>query len=346
MKIFGKQIKINGKKFALMFVFSLLALSMLSEAVLAIINSIVVKGQQIAYIIPLYVMPIVAFLVTGALYFFLSTHKNYSDTLIESMNKVAQGDYTVRIGGEKVDREWGKIYDNFNKMVMELSSVHTMREDFVRNFSHEFKTPISSIHGFAQLILDGGLTDEERESFLKIIVDETGRLWRMADNMLIFSKLENQQILGDIKELDVAEQIRESIIMLQTEWEKKKIEISSDLEDVTMHASTTYLKQVWINLINNAIKYTPEGGKIEVKLVSEGDNIVVTVSDNGIGIASEDMDKIFERYYRTGKSKAEGNGLGLAICKRICDLSGGEITATSTLGKGSTFFVTLPKNRT
>jgi signal transduction histidine kinase len=346
MKIFGKKIKFDKKKFILIFIFSFIGLTMLSEFVLVVLNSIVTKGQQIEYIIPLYLVPFFAMLLTWILYIFISAHSDRSQTLIESMNKVAEGDYTVRIGYENTDKEWRKIYDNFNKMTMELSSVHTVREDFVHNFSHEFKTPISSIHGFAQLLLDGDLTEEEREKFLKIIVDESDRLWKMADNMLTYSKLENQQILADVTEIDVAEQIRECIIMLQAEWEKKRIEIATNLDDVTMTGSGAYLKQVWINLINNAIKFTPEGGKIEVKLREKGDKVHVSVKDNGIGIAEDELEKIFDKYYRTGTLKVDGNGLGLPICRRICFLSGGEISATSKLGEGSTFFVTLPKNRT
>jgi signal transduction histidine kinase len=225
-------------------------------------------------------------------------------------------------------------------MAAELKSVRALREDFVHDFSHEFKTPIASINGFANLLLEGGLTEEDEKKILKIIADESARLSHLAENTLMLSKIENQQFVGESKPFRLDVQIKECIIQLAGEWEKKGIIIDSRLEQITYTGDCNLLRQVWINLLSNAIKFTPElGGKIAVRLYKSSEGIIAKVSDNGVGVAAEDRQKIFEKYYQFGHGG--GNGLGLTICKRICQICGGDIRVTSAPGKGTTFIVTL-----
>lgn len=331
-------------KFWKIFLLSFLVLICASEAVLALLLRYLENAAiaEDVLTVPLYIMPFVALLFTVGLLQLAKARQQKVQIIIDSMNKVAGGDYSVRIHEKAKTKEFEIMFSNFNKMVEELSSVKTMREDFVREFSHEFKTPLSSVHGFAELLAEGGLSEEDRKKFIKIIVDETDRLRKLADNTLILSKLENQQLAGDTEIIKLDGQLNESIIMLAPEWEKKSLTLSSDLQPLTVRGNRPLLMQVWVNLISNAIKFTPEGGEITVGLKVRGGRAEVTVTDNGAGIPESELAHIFDKFYRAaGAEKAEGNGLGLAICKRILDLHGGEISVKSVLGEGSTFSVML-----
>ena len=297
-------------------------------------NIIVSDGS----LITLYVIPAIAVIITCGVIYLNHRTLQTSKTLIDALNKVAGGDYNAKIPYKRLDG-FNSVYENFNKMTEELKSVKALREDFVHDFSHEFKTPIASINGFANLLLEGGVSEEERRQVLKIIADESDRLSRLAESMLALSKIENQQFLGESKKFRLDVQIKDCIILLQRQWEDKNIEISSSLSRISYTGDENLLKQVWLNLLSNAIKYTPEGGKICVSLKREGGSITASVKDTGIGIPEEAIPKIFEKYYQV--SSGSGNGLGLAICKRICELSGGQISVTSEVGKGSVFTVTL-----
>lgn len=332
----------KGQLFGL-FVFIFIALCLISETVLAILNEFVNKGQQLAYTIPLYTMPFVAGLFTFLLVYSVRRKSMKVEILIDSMNKVAAGDYSVRIEPPERDREYGKIYDNFNKMAEELSSVNNLRDEFIHTFSHELKTPLSSVNGFANLIAEGGLTEEEQKKFARIIADESERLLRLAENTLMLSRLENQRLVGKTEEVKLDAQLKECIIMLERSWEKKNINLSSDLLPVTVRGNSAQLLQIWVNVLSNAIKFTPEDGEIYVRMRSGENCVYVDITDTGAGISEEDCRRIFDKYYRAGNAGGvEGNGLGLAICKRICTLCGGEISVRSALGKGSTFTITLP----
>lgn len=262
--------------------------------------------------------------------------------LVDSLNKVADGEFSTQIEYHRTDM-FRNVYKNFNLMTKELGSVKSMQDDFVHTFSHEIKTPLFSIQGFANLLAEGGLSKEEEQKFLGIISEEAGRLIRLADNTLTLTRLENQQFVGERTLLKLDAEINECIIMLEREWDKKRIEICAELSPVKLTGNGAMLRQVWINLLSNAIKFTPEGGKIEVGLTAENGNAVVKIKDTGCGISVEDAQKIFQKFYRSAAAKGvEGNGLGLAICKRICTLSGGDIYVTSHLGEGSEFTVVLP----
>lgn len=332
------------KKFWGIFCLSFLTLIFISETTLALILRYLEHSETTDQIltVPLYIMPFIALLFTVGLLYLLKLRHKKNEIIVDSMNRVAEGDYSVRIYETSKTNEYKRIFANFNKMVEELSSVKTLREDFIHEFSHEFKTPISSIHGFAELLAEGGLTEEEQKKFIKIIADETDRLWKLADNTLTLSKLENQQLAGDTEIIKLDEQLKEAVIVLAPEWEKKKLNLSSELEAAEVRGNRQLLMQVWVNLISNAVKFTPEGGEIVVGLTVSDGVASVTVKDSGIGIPQDEVSHIFEKFYRSSAAKStEGTGLGLAICKRICVLSGGDIFVESQPGKGSTFTVKL-----
>ncbi len=300
-----------------------------------------IYGQQgRAIFVAMLVLPVSATLITAGLIYISHMSSGATDKLITAIQRLADGDFSVRIDVDGGRFGFDEVYEKFNRMAAELSSVKALREDYVRNFSHEIKTPLASINGFAKLLDEGKLSDEEKREVIGIIVNESDRLSRLSNNILLLSKVENQQLADVRKEFRLDLQIKDCIIMLAREWEEKKITINSRLESVTYYGDEQLLKQVWINLLANAVKFTPDNGEITVELVKRGGAAVVTVADNGIGLTPEQAGHVFDKYYQAGKSTA-GSGLGLTICRRICELSGGEISVESKYGEGSTFTVKL-----
>ena len=289
-------------------------------------------------LITMYIIPAIAAVAMCVAIYLNHRSLQTSNMLIEGLNKVTNGDYNAKIPYNRLDG-FNAVYENFNKMTEELKGVKALREDFVHNFSHEFKTPIASINGFANLLLEGNLSEEECKQIVKIIADESARLSQLSETVLTLSRLESQQFIGESKTFRLDVQIKDCIILLQSEWEKKNIEIEPELSPVKYTGDENLLKQVWLNLLSNAIKFTPEGGKVKVLLSAEGNRAVVRVADTGIGIPEESLPKIFDKYYQV--NAGNGNGLGLAICKRIVALCGGEISVASKVGEGSEFKVRL-----
>ena len=337
MKKSRKRVRLFG-----LAVLSFSILLIISEIIVGVINSVLADTDLGAYSSTLLVLPIISLAFTGIIVFSAYNNQKRTTILIESLDKVAGGDYNAEIN-EKRAGTFAGVYKNFNKMTKELSSVKSLREEFVHSLSHEFKTPLCSIEGFANLLLEGGVSEDDEKKYLKIIADEAERLRKLADGVLTLSKLENMQFLGERSSFRLDTQIRDCVIMNEREWTKKNIEVKLDLENVTVTGDCSLLKHVWINLISNAVKFSPENSKIEIRLKRVNDNAVVTFKDNGCGIDEVDAEKIFDKYYRAEAAKGtEGNGLGLAICKRICTLSNGEIKCESKSGCGATFTVTLP----
>lgn len=342
MKRSGQRKKMSTRReFWTIFIIAFIALIMISELVLAIVNAIVVRGRTTSFTAPLYVMPIVAVAVTFLVVWLINRNRTLTQTLIDGIDSISKGDYSVRMP-ETRDKEYGIIYSNFNKMVVELSAVKTMRQDFARELSHEFKTPLSSIKGFADLLAEGGLSEEEQKKFAKIIAEESGRLWRLADSTLALSKLETQNFTEERTGIALGEQLRDCIVMCESDWEKKNIEVVTEFSPVTVFSDPSLLRQVWFNLLSNAIKFTPEGGRIKVSLCG-GEHACVRFTDSGCGIPEEERESIFEKYYRASNSDGtEGTGLGLSICRRICELCGGDIELENGDAGSCTFAVRLP----
>lgn len=264
--------------------------------------------------------------------------------VIRQMRQLAAGDFGVRLA---IDRppEMRELSDSFNSMAKELGSIELLRSDFVNNFSHEFKTPIVSIKGFAELLKYGDLTDAERNEYLDIVISEAARLAELSSNVLYLSKVENQTILSDQDRAPIAlgEQIRHTILLLRAKWEEKRITMHVDLEDLTCRGNEEMLGQVWLNLIDNAVKFTPEDGAVWVGLARRGVDAVFTVRDSGPGIREEALPRVFDRFYQADTSHATaGNGLGLTLVHKIVQLHGGTIDCHSAEGRGTTFTVVLP----
>ena len=287
----------------------------------------------------------VVLLVTLVNFLFTRYIYRYLDKISDAMQKVADGDYTVRLDAEK-DQPFRELYRNFNTMAEELGGVEMLKNDFINGYAHELRTPITSINGFAEMLLndDGTLSNEERRSYLEIIASESRRLADLAGNSLLMSRLDTQKIIPDKKPFSLDEQLRRCSILLSGQWTEKELDMTMDLDEAVYVGDYDLMQHLWINLLTNAVKYTPKGGSITVTLKNEEKFIAVSVVDTGKGIPPEDRERIFDKYYQTDKSHSKrGLGLGLAICKRIVQLCNGSLTVESDVGVGSTFTVKLPK---
>ena len=264
--------------------------------------------------------------------------------LVEANKQVASGNFNVKIDEKSVSGEMRELMVSFNQMTGELSDMEIFRNDFINNFSHEFKTPIVSIRGFAhQLLYDEGLSEEQKKEYISIIAEESDRLATMSSNVLLLSKLEHQQIVTDLSEFYLDEQIRRCILLLEKHWDGKNIQWNIDLDEVRYRTNEELLSHVWINLLSNAIKFTPEGGEITVSLRGQEDGAVIRISDTGIGMSHDTVTHIFDKFYQCDHSHTTtGNGLGLSLVKRVIELVGGEISVRSELERGSEFKVWLP----
>lgn len=265
--------------------------------------------------------------------------------LIQATKIVAKGDFSVRV--TEVDNIiLADLLKSFNIMIEELGSIELFRKNFINNFSHEFKTPIVSIRGFAKQLTMDSITDDLRKEYANIIVHEAERLTSISSNILLLTKFEHQQIISDQNIFDLDEQIRRCIILLEPQWSKKNLEFILDLEDMSYYSNEEMLSLVWINVLSNAIKFSYDHGQIYVKLRESLDNVHVEIRDQGVGIKSKDIHHIFETFYQCDSShKEEGNGLGLSLVKRIVELCDGEIHVTSVKNSGTTFLIELPKHR-
>lgn len=259
--------------------------------------------------------------------------------IINGMNKLANGQFSTRIDlGKNV---WLKsIATGFNTLADELQNTEILRSDFVNNFSHEFKTPIVSINGLIGLMKSEKVPPEKMRKYLDVIEEEANRLAEMTTNMLNLSKIEKQEILTDCKQFNLSEQIRSCVLLLEKKWAQKKLKLSLDFDEYYIHANDDLLKQVWLNIIDNAIKFSTQKKDLSVEIEKMDNKIAVSISNEGEVIDEKDIDKIFNKFYQLGQKK-EGNGIGLSIVKHIVNLHGGSIKVTSSEEK-TTFTVILP----
>ncbi len=266
--------------------------------------------------------------------------------ILSTLEQLRQGNFTARldISHRDINRTgFGLISQEINVLAQELSSVETLRSDFISNVSHELKTPIAVIANYAALLRTPGLTEEERSEYTESLTAVSRRLSDMISNILKLNKLENQQIFPEVQRFDLGAQLCESLVDFESLWEEKSLNLHCDVEDrIFVTADPELLRLVWNNLFSNAIKFTPNGGSISLSLKAEEGWAVVTVTDTGCGMNKETGAHIFEKFYQGDTSHAtQGNGLGLALVKRVVDITGGAITVSSTPGKGSAFTVRL-----
>lgn len=292
---------------------------------------------------PLWIVIVFGLLISAGISVFVAKKiMKPIERLRSSLRKVANGDFSVRINEKSHLASISEMDADFNAMVKELSSIETLRTDFVANVSHEFKTPLSAIEGYATLLQNPKITEERRQEYVEKIISNTHALSTLTGNILKLSKLENQDCITDKKEFSLDEQLRLVMLNLESEWTAKKIELDIDLQDVIYYGNESLLYLVWYNLIGNAIKFSPENGKIEIRLTANEGNITVAVQDYGCGIGKEEQKHIFDKFYQVDRAHSgNGNGLGLALVKRIVTLCNGEVFVESEPNQGSVFFVRL-----
>lgn len=301
--------------------------------------------QQIHQKSILIMIALVICIIIGSILMFFAT-KRISKPIkyISDVTKeVSKGNFDISINYES-DDEIGLLAKNFNTMIQEIKNMEYLRKDFISNVSHEFKTPIASIQGFIEMLKNEELSKDKKDEYMNIIIEETERLSKLTSNMLKISRLDNQVIPNKQEEFSLDEQIRKIILLLEDKWEVKEIELDIDLEDTKFYGDKELIEQIWINLIENAIKFSDFRGRISIKLKDFNNYIFVEISDNGIGMSEEEKSRVFEKFYQGDNSRVrEGNGLGLAIVKRIIDICEGKIEIESKIREGTKFKIILYK---
>jgi signal transduction histidine kinase len=267
--------------------------------------------------------------------------------IFDAMQQIAQGDFSIRLENAFQDNPLiTELTNNVNHMALELNQMERMRQEFISNVSHELQSPLTAIRGFAQVLQNDQVSAADRRQYLAIIETESTRLSRLTENLLKLAALEAEPGTVTPQTYRLDKQIRSLILACEPQWTAKGLEMEVVLNEVTIRADEDLLSQVWVNLLHNAIKFTPDGGKIRITLQPQDDQIRFTITDTGIGIAAEDQVHIFERFYKADRARTRatngGSGLGLAIARRIVELHHGTITVESQPGSGTTFTVSLP----
>lgn len=274
-------------------------------------------------------------------------HIDLLAAVIRVVESIAKGDYKARMEDKfRGNESFGQLVNSVNRMAADLERLENMRQEFVSNVSHEIRSPLASIRGFAQVLQrDDSLSADERNLYVGIIEAESARLSKLSDNLLQLAVLEAEDMRLEVRPYRLDRQLRDLILACEPQWRGKRIGMEASLEEVTVTADEDRMSQVWINLLHNSIKFTPEGGTIRVEVRPRGETVDVLIADTGIGIAEEDRQRIFERFYKADKSRDRsnsGSGLGLSIVNKIIGLHGGRIRVQSEPGAGTTFTVSLP----
>ena len=267
--------------------------------------------------------------------------------IVQAAQTIVAGDFSVRvkpISRFSSDESFNEIVQCFNRMAEELASVETLRTDFIANVSHELKTPLAAMNNYATLLQAPNLPEEQRVAYAKAIAQRSRQLSRMMTNILKLNKLENQQIYPNCHPYDLSDQLCQSLLQFEDVWESKDIDLDTQIPDrVTISADQELLELVWNNLLSNAFKFTPAGGQVRLCLRQLDQQVAVTIQDTGCGMSPNTQSHIFEKFYQGDTSHAtQGNGLGLALVRRVVDICQGSIQLTSAPGQGTTFTITLP----
>jgi signal transduction histidine kinase len=267
--------------------------------------------------------------------------------ILDAISEVARGNFNVFIGADERSPH-NEMAEAFNKMARDLGDIETMRQDFISNVSHEIQSPLTSIGGFAALLKNDALSDDERRHYAEIIETESRRLSSLSDNLLKLSALDSEKKPLTIRAFRLDKQLETITLTLEPQWSAKSLNIEVDLDKCEYIGDEDLLSQVWVNLLHNAVKFTPNGGDIHIALTMNSEAVTVTISDSGVGIADEDKPRVFERFYKADKSRDRalgGNGLGLSLVRKIAELHGGTVTVDSEPGNGTTFTVVLPREK-
>lgn len=332
----------NGRPFTKWIVASLIIISILiimgMQLAMFLITlewSSQMGGQFLALIL---VTP-VFFILQAFLFYIFARLTRLINQLSKQMRKIAQGDYSARL----ILKGAGPLketYRDFNKMAQELEGVSSLRNDFINEFSHEFRTPITSINGFAKILEDETLTGEQEKLYTGIIIKESERLKNLSSSVLTLTSLEKQQIVTDVSNFPLDQQLQQSVIAFYPQLEKKKIEVTVNLKKATVASNKDLIQHIWTNILNNCLKFTPAGGKITVTNKVEADKNIVTITNSGPNLTDKEKDQIFNKFYHS-KDNQEGIGMGLAIVKRVLELINGEITVENLPVTGVKFVVTI-----
>jgi len=272
------------------------------------------------------------------------------EPIIKALERIAQGDFDVRLENEldsdfQVHEPVEKLMQSVNRMALELSQMEEIRQEFISNVSHEIQSPLTSIRGFARALHNEDLSQEEKTHYLNIIETESMRLSKLSEDLLKLASLEAENLQFEPKPYRLDKQIRSLILACEPQWMNKAIDMDVSLEEVSITADEDLLSQVWINLIHNSIKFSPQSARINIGLRQQGDRVLFSISDTGIGISEADQGRVFERFFKADKSRQRsngGSGLGLSIAKKIVEIHQGEISLQSTLDAGTTVTVFLP----
>ncbi|OMF24810.1 hypothetical protein BK133_22200 [Paenibacillus sp. FSL H8-0548] len=260
--------------------------------------------------------------------------------------QLATGDFNVKLPEDRRD-EMGSLSTAINQMAVELGQLDRERQEFVANVSHEFQSPLTLIKGFSTMLLEGTLNESERVRSIEIMMQESDRLSKLSEHLLRLATIDSEKYVSSKVYFDLAEQIRRTVLTFEPLWSARQLDVEMRASRTMVHADEELLNQVWINLMSNAIKFAPIGGKIAIDLYAEEEQVKVGFFDNGISIASEDRERIFHRFFKADRARdrsIEGNGLGLSIVKKIVDIHEGSVQVQSDSGDGKTFIVIIPKS--
>ncbi len=278
----------------------------------------------------------------------LNRQRNYWDTIVDALSRMAKGDFDVKLD-LKADEEdqFGQLIHGINHMAVELGELERMRQEFISNVSHEIQSPLTSINGFAKALKNINLPEEKRQHYLDIIELESHRLSKISENLLKLTSLESQHHPFEPKQYQLDKQLRNVVLALEPKWLEKDLDFDLHLDNICITADEDLMNQVWMNLLTNSIKFTPNKGTISLSMKLDSDKITVIVEDTGIGLTEEQQMHIFERFYKADQSRTVangGSGLGLAIVKKIIDMHNGTITVESKLAEWTRFLITIPIN--
>ena len=290
----------------------------------------------------------VVFLVLGVaagLALVLTASRRTVNPVVElnrATKEIASGNFDITVDIRDSIEEFGELEQNFNRMAAELKANEYLRKDFISNVSHQLRTPLSIVRGYAELLAEGGLSEAEQREYARYIVRETERLTALTGDMLRLSRMDNHALKPRRERFSLDEQLRQVILRHEKRAREKSVEIVPALDSVEYEGDEELLGQIWDNLLDNAVKFTPPHGEITVTLRRRDGNVSVSVRDTGCGMSEKTKERVFEQFYRGDGHRGEGNGLGLPLAKRVAELHGGSIRAESEEGRGSTFLVTLP----
>lgn len=349
MKNKNSEIKRYNKlihKLTFAFLFTIIVLGALMTAVLFILNRNVIKfnrnGFSIFWTLAGYFICLI--LASGISYYAVWNIFKPLRKISDAIKSISDGNYDTRIEYKGKIAELADAVDNFNQMAVELSSVEMMRNDFISNISHEFKTPLSSLNGYLTLLQDSTLSENEKNEYISKAVFSMKNLNDLTENILSLSKIEHQAELPAAETYRLDEQLREAVLILEPNWEKKNISFDINLPEIVYTGQKSLLFRVWTNIIGNAVKFSFNGGSITIRLEESDHHYKIYISDEGIGMTEEEQEHIFDKFYQADPSrKSQGNGLGLALCKEIVSKCSGKIYVTSKPNDGSVFLVSLRK---